>query len=225
MISDYFKNYDKVVARYGIQDADTWNFDETGFRCDIARNDWVVTRDRVRRIYSKNPDNRESLTAVECINATGLDIPPMLILTRVNILEPFVNNDLNDDVLITVSESGYSNDYLALQWLYHFDKHSKKVQRGGWRLLIMDEYGSHHTREFLAYCETANIIPFGLPSHTTHLLQPLDVVIFQPLKHWHSEAVNEAMQTGDENFTKIEFLAAFNSFRTKAFKRSTILSA
>ena len=70
-----------------------------------------------------------------------------------------------------------------------------------------------------------NIIPFGLPAHTTHLLQPLDVVVFQPLKHWHSEAVNEAMQTGDENFTKLEFLAAFNSFRTKAFKKSTILSA
>ncbi len=32
--------------------------------------------------------------------------------------------------------------------------------------------------------------PFGLPSHTTHLLQPLDVCVFQPLKHWHSKAVN-----------------------------------
>ena len=83
----------------------------------------------MRRIYSKNSDNRESLTTMKCINVTRLNIPPMLILTRVNILELFVNNDLNDDVLITMFESDYSNDYLALQWLYHFDKHSKKMQR------------------------------------------------------------------------------------------------
>jgi len=30
---------------------------------------------------------------------------------------------------------------------------------------------------------------------------------------------------GDETFTKVEFLAAFNEFRTKAFKESTIRSA
>lgn len=64
-----------------------------------------------------------------------------------------------------------------------------------------------------------------MPPHTTHLLQPLDVCVFQPLKHWHSEAVNEAVQNGDETFSKVEFLNAFNNFRSKAFKESTIRSA
>ncbi len=49
--------------------------------------------------------------------------------------------------------------------------------------------------------------------------------VFQPLKHWHSEAVNEAIQTSHETFIKIEFLAAFNGFRSKAFKETTIRSA
>ncbi len=89
----------------------------------------------------------------------------------------------------------------------------------------MNGYGFHHTREFLFYCEDHKIIPFDLPSHTTHLLQPLNVCVFQPLKHWHSKVVNEAIQTGDEIFTKIEFLTAFNEFRSKAFKETTIRSA
>ena len=49
--------------------------------------------------------------------------------------------------------------------------------------------------------------------------------MFQPLKHWHSEAVNEAIQNGDETFSKVEFLAAFNTFRAKAFKSTMITSA
>lgn len=89
----------------------------------------------------------------------------------------------------------------------------------------MDGYGSHNTYEFLEYCEKHNIIPLTFPSHTTHLLQPLNVYVFQPLKHYHSKAVNQAISTGDESFTKVEFLAAFNQFRRQAFKTSTIESA
>lgn len=69
------------------------------------------------------------------------------------------------------------------------------------------------------------IILFGLPPHTTHFLQPLDVVCFQPLKHYHAEAIDIAVRTGDTEFSKIEFLAAFEGFRAQAFKPSTILSS
>ena len=221
----HFTKYKEVIDEYGIEPQDQWNFDETGYRIGMARNDWIVSASKDRRIYNNDPSNRESLTGVECINGTGRDIPPMLILTGISILAPFFLNDLSDDVLITTAESGYSNDWLALQWIKHFDKHSRNIRKGAWRLLIMDGHGSHHTREFLEYCDAHNIIPFGLPSRTTHLLQPLDVCVFQPLKHWHSEAVNEAIQNGDETFSKVEFLAAFNTFRAKVFKSTTITSA
>ncbi len=149
----------------------------------------------------------------------------MLILQRVNLLFSHFNNDIDDDVIFTTSNTGYSNDWISLQWIKHFDHYSQRYQRGSWRLLVMNGYGSHHTREFLSYCENHKIIPFDLPSHTTYLLQPLNVCVFQPLKHWHSKAVNEAVQTGDEIFTKIKLLAAFHGFRSKAFKNTTIRSA
>ena len=40
------------------------------------------------------------------------------------------NNNLNDDILLIISPTGYSNDDLALDWLKHFDKHSRKGQIG-----------------------------------------------------------------------------------------------
>lgn len=126
---------------------------------------------------------------------------------------------------MSTSETGFNNDWISLQWIKHFERYSRRGQQGSWRLLIMDGFGSHDTREFLGYCEEYKIIPFTFPSHTTHLLQPLDVCVFQPLKHYHSEAVNEAISTGDETFSKTEFLAAFNTFRAKAFKSTTIVSA
>ena len=45
------------------------------------------------------------------------------------------------------------------------------------------------------------------------------------MKHYHAEAVDNAIRLGDVDFNRLDFLAAFNQFRTKAFKSSTIKSA
>jgi hypothetical protein len=58
-----------------------------------------------------------------------------------------------------------------------------------------------------------------------HLCQPLDVVVFQPYKYWYGQAVLQAYATGCTEFDKMELLNAIHGVRTKAFKRSTILSA
>ena len=202
-----------------------WNFDETGYRIGMARNDWAISVDPTRTVYLKCPNNRELLSAIECINAAGGEIPPFLIVTGTNILAPWFVNDLDPHVAVTTSETGFNNDWISLQWIKHFERYSRRGQVGSRRLLLMDGYGSHDTFEFLEYCEKYNIIPLTFPSYTTYLLQPLDVCVFQPLKHYHSEAVNQAISTGDECFSKLEFLAAFSNFRRQAFKTSTILSA
>ncbi|RPA88813.1 DDE-domain-containing protein [Choiromyces venosus 120613-1] len=126
---------------------------------------------------------------------------------------------------MSVSETGYSNDLLYLEWLKYFERFSAQRQVGAFHLLLLDGYGSHCTREFIAFCDEKNIIPFCLPPHTTHLLQLLDVVIFQSLKHYHAEAMDKATRTGCSDFNKVEFLSALTSIRTQVFKQTTIISA
>ena len=69
------------------------------------------------------------------------------------------------------------------------------------------------------------IVLFRLPPHSTHLTQPLDVGVFQPFKHYHTDAIDKAVRLGDEKFGKLEFLAAFQSFRNQTFKPTTIRHA
>lgn len=126
---------------------------------------------------------------------------------------------------MTIAETRYTNDWISLQWVKHFEKHSAKRQQGEWHLLLMDGHGLHHIYKFLKFCDDHKIKVVAIPLYTTYLLQPLDICVFQPLKHWHSETVNEAVQNGNETFSKVKFLNAFNSFCRKAFKESTICSA
>jgi hypothetical protein len=64
-----------------------------------------------------------------------------------------------------------------------------------------------------------------MPLHLTHLLQPLDVVVFQPLKHYHAKALDVLVRDGVTNISKLEFLLIIQHIRKQAFKPSTILSA
>ena len=98
--------------------------------------------------------------------------------------------ELDSDTAIRPNATGYSNDEISLDWLKHFEKHSAKTSISAKRLLIVDGHGSHHTKQFIQYCEDHSIIPFGMPPNLTHLLQPLDVVVFQPLKHYHAKALD-----------------------------------
>jgi DDE superfamily endonuclease len=91
--------------------------------------------------------------------------------------------------------------------------------------LLLDGFVSYIKYDFVEFAQNNRIILFSFLPHTTHLLQPLDVVCFQPFKHYHSEAIDVAVRTGDTDFSKIEFLAAFEGFHKQTFKQSTILSA
>lgn len=89
-------------------------------------------------------------------------------------------------------------------------------------MLIIDKASSHTNEEFVRVCYSKNILPFRLPPHTTHLPQPLDVVCFQPLKHYHSEAIDDAVEDGYYEFSKLEFFARITTIRSQAFKKNTI---
>ena len=53
---------------------------------------------------------------------------------------------------------------------------------GTHQLLILDGHGSHGMPEFNAFCKEKNIITLCMSAHSSHLLQPLDVGYFSPLK-------------------------------------------
>src|SRR5450755_1980513 len=76
---------------------------------------------------------------------------------------------------VQLNDSGYMDDRLSMSYIKHFDEFTKDHAVGKWRMLISDDHGSHEHYDFIEYCWKHYIIPYPLPPHTTHLMQPLDV--------------------------------------------------
>ena len=177
-ILDWYQRFQSKCQEFGIQIEDVYNFDETGFRMGVGKSQWVITEEKTLPLYQTDADNREYITSIETIGASGYDLPAMLIVAGKQHLSNWFRESLNPDTLWGVSDTGYANDDLCEAYIKHFDRFTKNRRVGTWRMLLFDGYGSHLTREVLSFMETNNIIPFCLLPHSSHLCQPLDVGFF-----------------------------------------------
>ena len=96
---------------------------------------------------------------------------------------------MNLNAIIVTSEKSFTNNAIGIEFLKHFIKHTDAGPHSEWKLLLMDNHESHETAEFLKLANNNHILPYPLIPHLTHCMQPLDVDIFQPYKHWHDRAM------------------------------------
>ena len=88
--------------------------------------------------------------------------------------------------------------------------------------MIIDDFGLHLTMLFFDLSIINNIGLFQLSTHSTYLIQSLNIKVFQLFKHYYTEAINQVIRLGDTQFSRIEFLVAFQTLRTQIFKSITI---
>ena len=136
----------------------------------------VCTRKEVKAAYMANPNDRELVISVECVLLTGQVIPLLAILPLKVFLPWFHPNQVPDEYQTAYSLLGYNNSELAIAWLDHFEKNTRRGSAK--RLLLLDGHESYITMEFLDFAEAYNILILALLLYSTHLLQPLDVSVF-----------------------------------------------
>ena len=94
-----------------------------------------------------------------------------------------------------------------------------------WKLLLMDNHESHETGKFLKLANDNHILPYPLIPHLTHCMQPLDVGVFQPYKHWHDVAIRDALANLSFEYDIQSFLQDLPTIRENIFKKKTIRHA
>ena len=113
---------------------------------------------------------------------------------------------------------------IGFEWIQHFEKYTRSCTKGTYCLLILDGHKSHLSVEFQQYCQDNNIITLCMPPHSSHLLQPLDIGCFSPLKALYSKQIKKLVQLQINYITKLEFLPAFKEAFRAVFTEQNIKS-
>jgi hypothetical protein len=181
----WFQLLQRTLAKYGIAKEDIWNFDETGFMMGVISATGMVVTRAERRGGAKmaQQGNREWVTVIQGVSSQGWAIPPFIIVAgKYHLSSWYQDSPLPEDWIIAVSEKGWTTNERGLEWIRHFDKHSRGRATGAYRLLVLDGHESHHSTEFELYCKENKIITLCMPAHSSHILQPLDVGCFAALE-------------------------------------------
>jgi hypothetical protein len=157
--------------------------DEKGFHVGVAR--------RGKRVFSKaslgpkaavQDGNCKWITLLACVCASGESLLPALVYQGTSGIQSGWVDAVEvgkHEIFFSNSESGWSNNDIGLAWLEQvFERFTKQKARRSYRLLILDGHGSHLTTDFIDFCDSNRILLAIFPPHSTHSLQPLDVVLF-----------------------------------------------
>ena len=207
----WFRLFWNMRHKWGIVDSDIYNFDETGFMMGMICGQMVVTRaDRRGRSKSIQPGNREWATAIACISGNGFAVPPFLVVQgKYHLASWYTEGGLPDSWSITTTSNGWTDNQTGLEWVQHFDKHTKSRTTGAYRMLILDGHESHVSAPFEEFCRENKIVSICLPPHSSHLTQPLDVGLFSWLKRAYGREISTFIRAHITHITKVEFFHAF----------------
>jgi hypothetical protein len=64
-------------------------------------------------------------------------------------MDSWYQDKLKGGKKVLLSETGFTSDELALEYLQYFIQHTSAIPRGPFILLLMDNHGSHRTPQFI----------------------------------------------------------------------------
>jgi hypothetical protein len=225
-----------MIKKHRIPPENIYNFDEKGFLIGLlqkARRIVPVSQLQNKRVRGSLQDgNREFITLLACVSATGERLPPALIYQsnsgylQDTWLDDFDEEDTSRKAYFGVSEKGWTSNAHGRNWLERFHNETAGITGRRRRLLIIDGHSSHVDMQFINRAIELDIYIAVFPPHSTHRLQPLDVSVFRPLAQGYSQELDHFIHRtgGLSSITKRSFWKLFWPAWDKAVSEANILS-
>ena len=178
-VTSFFDHFKKVYDEHGGQPSNIINYDETNFTDDPGKK-WMLVRRGRRRVENIKDTSKTSRSIMWAGTAVGEMLPPCVVYKAKNTYEGWTTGAPNG-THFTQSERGWFNSSTFEEWFitivlpYYEGK-------PGIKILIGDNFGSHFSAKIVKDAIKHNVIFVMLPTNSTHIFQPLDVVVFGPMK-------------------------------------------
>lgn len=159
-----------------------YNYDETNVTDYPGARKVIVPRNskRVERVQNHS---RTSISIMVCGSASGVLLPPMVVYKSINVYENWCNGGPPGTVYKN-SKSGWFDANLFEIWFKEILlPHVHRTREPGKRVILVgDNLASHFAPSVIQAAQENDIYMCPFPPNATHLMQPLDVAVFGPMK-------------------------------------------
>ena len=209
-VQDFLKKVGLLKRRGPVADyaCRIWNADETGF-CLGSTSKKILARRGTHSVHEvSSTSDHQFITVSACGNAAGLKLPPFILYKGKHLYTTWTQGG-PAAACYSVSESGWMEESNLLKWFeQQFYPSIKHLLTTGPVVLFFDGHFSHMSISLIKKARSLGIHLFCLPPNTTHILQPLDIGVFGPMKQqWRTILKQHKIATRATNITKERFPA------------------
>ncbi|KAE8741228.1 hypothetical protein FOCC_FOCC013243 [Frankliniella occidentalis] len=176
-INRYFENLAESLE--GIPPENILNFDETNLTDDPA-NRTVIIRRKEKYPVKVMTTSKSAISLMFAGTAAGTLLPPYVVYKSKELSETWTT-DGPPATRYNRSKSGWFDMAIFEDW-FRTTLFSWAESVDGDEVVIGDNVSSHFSKRVFEMCSEHKIKFICLPPNSTHLLQPLDVAFFSPLK-------------------------------------------
>ena len=130
-------------------------------------------------------NSRENMTMVTTISAAGDVLFPLIIFKGQRVQAAWMDETKGpENARYAATESSFMQGSVFVEYLkdFHNQLEERGLLDGKPHVLVLDGHASHVNFDVIKLAKTLNIVLFQLPSHTSHITQPLDVAAFGSFK-------------------------------------------
>ncbi|CAG8679765.1 6194_t:CDS:2, partial [Acaulospora colombiana] len=147
VVKGFFEVRRRLMEQYGISAERDFAADESGVQQALQTRQRLITRKGAKVVRRNRPADRANTTFLPIICADGTVPKYMVIFAAKNKRIEWIN-DIPPEAEVTISDNGWMTRDLGLQFIQIFDKSTEDLaQGGGYRMLTMDNHGSHMSLE------------------------------------------------------------------------------
>ena len=205
-LSAWFDGLNSIMQSLNIKSENIYNYNKTGIALraciDLRQLDLSITTFALL----KSPEDRKWVLILETISSSGAKRRPFIIFKGQSLQTTWFRANNVPDWLYTTSPSGWTSNDIAIHWLDTCFLPETSTGSGT-RLLLLDGHGSHVTVEFMKKCFYNNVWLYYLIPHSSHVLQPLDLTCFAPIKSRYRRQIADLASLDDAApIKKIRFI-------------------
>ncbi|XP_070171041.1 LOW QUALITY PROTEIN: uncharacterized protein [Polyergus mexicanus] len=201
-----------------------FNCDETAFYL-CPKDKFILAKKGSKQIYIvvEINDEKECLTVLIGASATGCLMPPLTLFPYKRMPQNIVAK-MPKNWGIRRTDSGWMTCETFYEYITNIFYPYLQLNNIEFPVVMfLDGHSSHFSLHLSTFCREKGIILIGLIPNATHLLQPMDVSLFHPLKNEWKKIIREwRINNNGERLKREDFSGLVNECLQRAAKPETI---
>lgn len=194
-----------------------------GFTLQGTKAPKLVAPKGAKSVTANRSSSRENTSLLVAINAAGGYTAPMIVFKAAQRVSADWIAGVPVDWRVSRTESSMMNTDVFFEWVQHFC--TELPTGGGKHVLFLDGHVSHISLETVEYADEHNVLIFQLPSHASHMVQPLDLVAFGVMKAQYMAMLNRFQPEHGRYPVKADMGKLIHAALVKALTPTNIVSS